>query len=162
MTSPTLLTQILLLACASLAIAGAIADILSRKIPNWLCALLLACSGTYAFASGGFADLGSGGVHAFLVLLIGMILFRAGLVGGGDAKFYTACALALPLSSALPMLGWTSFGGLFLLLVMAAGRRLVGGKTPSTSMKGAMVPYGVAIAIGFLMTAASTQTYAYN
>jgi Flp pilus assembly protein protease CpaA len=75
------------------------------------------------------------------------------MIGGGDAKFYAAAALGIPFSEALPMLFWTSIGGLGLLLalmVIFAFKRRIGG--PRDKKGRVMVPYGVAIFIGFVVT----------
>jgi prepilin peptidase CpaA len=92
-------------------------------------------------------------LHAAIALGVGMLLFATGAIGGGDAKFYAAAALAIPASpiaGPLAMLGWTSAAGLVLLIGMAIGRRMLG--RPGSFMKGWQVPYGVAIAAGFLLT----------
>jgi prepilin peptidase CpaA len=140
----------------ALAVAGlgAILDIRVRRLPNWLCALLALSAVGGLVALQGASALPSSLLHAAIVLIFGMALFKAGMIGAGDAKFYAAAAAGLPLAEALPFLGWTSVVGLALLLAMVAGRLLRPGEQESSILKGWSVPYGVAIAGGFGLTVA--------
>lgn len=137
------------LACAAL---GAWLDVTSRRLPNWLCAAFAIAAIFGLGATQGAALLPWALLHAAAALLVGMLLFRFGVIGGGDAKFYAAAACAVPVVPAagpLALLGWTSVAGLALLAVMMVGRRLgiLAGK--GSLLKGWEVPYGVAIAAGF-------------
>lgn len=140
--------SILLLPAAAIAAAGAFLDIKDQRLPNWLCgALALAALGGLALSEGA-AQLPWALLHAGIALVVGMLLFRLGAIGGGDAKFYAAAACAIPASPVagpLALLGWTSAAGLALLIAMAIGRRLLG---RSVFQRGWAVPYGVAIAAG--------------
>ena len=141
----------------ALAVAGvgALLDIKDRRLPNWLCAALaVAGAGGLAF-SAGLEILAWAFVHAVLVLAIGMVLFRLGVIGGGDAKFYSAAACAVPLSQALPLLGWTSVVGLGLIVVMLVMRAAKGGGKGVVVLRGWSVPYGVAIFGGFALAISS-------
>lgn len=141
-----------LLPAAILAVAGAYLDIRHSRLPNWLCAAL-ALAAVAGLALSGAGVLPWAILHAMIALVVGMLLFALGAIGGGDAKFYAAAALSIPASSfggPLTMLGWTSAAGLILLIGMAIGRRMLG--RPGSFMKGWQVPYGVAIAAGFLLT----------
>jgi prepilin peptidase CpaA len=135
----------------AIAAAGAFFDIKSRRLPNWLCAALAVAAVGGAYFAYGTDILPGAALHALLALLAGMVLFGFGIIGGGDAKFYAAAALGLPLPSALALLGWTSAAGLALLLAMLLGRMVTG---RSLALRGWDVPYGVAIFAGF---AAATQ-----
>lgn len=135
------------------AAAGAVWDILSRRIPNALCAVLAAASFASLVLSQGSGMAGWGLLHGLVALITGMVLFRLGMIGGGDAKFYAAAALGIPFSEALPMLFWTSIGGAGLLLILMATfalKRRIGG--PRDKKGRVMVPYGVAIFVGFVVT----------
>jgi len=82
-----------------------------------------------------------------------MGLFRIGFVGGGDAKFYAALAIAFPIGVALPFLGWTSLVGLLLVLAMITFRIIR--KTAMGHEIGVLkfsVPYGIAIGGGAIIT----------
>src|SRR5690606_7702139 len=97
---------------------GAFLDLRDRRLPNWLCAVLaVAAAGGLAY-SAGFETLAWAFLHAVLALAVGMVLFRFGAIGGGDAKFYAAAACAVPFGQALVLLGWTSVVGLGLIVVM--------------------------------------------
>lgn len=131
---------------------GAILDVRDRRLPNWLCAVLaLAAAGGLVVAQG-TGPLPWALLHAAIALIAGMILFRLGMIGGGDAKFYAAAACAIPLGGALALLGWTSLAGFALLLVMAIARRLKRSSPATAMLRGWAVPYGVAIFAGFALT----------
>jgi prepilin peptidase CpaA len=146
------LATALLAVCLALAAAGAAWDIGLRRIPNWLClALALAALG-YAWVATGAGGLGWSAAHAGIALVVGILLFALGAIGGGDAKFYAAAALAVPLQGGLALLGWTSAAGLVLLVVMIVGNRLFARTRQSLQQLRKMeVPYGVAIAAGFAL-----------
>ncbi|MEZ5681360.1 MAG: prepilin peptidase [Erythrobacter sp.] len=136
-------------AAAALAILGAGWDVRTRRIPNWLVLALAAVAAGATFASGGFGLLGSSALHALIALLVGMALFAVRAIGAGDAKFYAAAALAVPLDRALAMLGWVALSGLvvvIILMVVYRGLRMVkDGKKVSWTL-----PYGLPICCGFL------------
>jgi len=137
----------------ALAGVGAFLDLRERRLPNWLCAALAVAGGSSVAYLEGIAALPWALLHAVLALVVGMVLFRLRMIGGGDAKFYAAAACAVPIERALPLLGWTSFAGLLLILVMAFGRRIM--RTAPAGqhlLRGWEVPYGVAIAAGLFLT----------
>ena len=145
---------IALAACILIAAAGGIWDIRVRRIPNLVSLALAAAALGYLMLQSDF-DAGaakSAGLHAVIALLVGMALFRLGVIGGGDAKLYAAGALGVPLGKALFMLGWTSVAGLVLLIVMMIMRRLGMPVGPRDDKGHVLVPYGVAIAAGFAVT----------
>jgi prepilin peptidase CpaA len=83
-----------------------------------------------------------------LALLAGMALFRFGWIGGGDAKFYAACAAWFPLASALYLLGAVSLAGLAVISLWFGWRQLTRARQRKPAGAFAMVPYGLAVAIG--------------
>lgn len=136
--------------CVLLIAGGAVSDIRTRRIPNLLVVALAICAIAYTLAANDAEALGSAAIHAAIALVIGMGLFALRWIGGGDAKFYAACALAVPLAEAVTMLFWTSVAGLSLVIVMiVAGVVRRQSLSAARSMK---VPYGVAVAIGALAT----------
>lgn len=143
--------EIALWAAAALAVLGAAWDIRTRRIPNWLVLVLAVFATGATIASGGLAMLGSTALHAVIVLLVGMALFALKWIGAGDAKFYTAAALAVPLDRAVPMLGWVAIAGLVVMIALVIfyrGLKIVrNGKKESWTL-----PYAVPIAFGFLAT----------
>jgi len=131
---------------------GAFLDLRDRRLPNWLCAVLaVAAAGGLAY-SAGFETLAWAFLHAVLALAVGMVLFRFGAIGGGDAKFYAAAACAVPFGQALVLLGWTSVVGLGLIVVMLLMRAAKRGGKDALALRGWSVPYGVAIFGGFVLT----------
>lgn len=136
----------------ALGAVGAVWDILHRRIPNWLCALFALACGARLFMFDGWEALGSGGLHALVALVVGMLLFRMGWFGGGDAKFYTAAALGTPLATAVDLLFWTAMAGLGLVVVYGLMRLFVRKRDKEKAKKLGILPYGVAIFIGYAST----------
>jgi prepilin peptidase CpaA len=133
---------------------GAILDAKYRLLPNWLCSVLaIAAAGGLVLAEGTKA-MPWALLHASIALIVGLVLFRFRIIGGGDAKFYAAAACAVPFGEALYFLGWTSAAGVVLLLVMIVGRRLMPSTRGTPILRGWEVPYGVAIFAGFVLTLA--------
>ena len=144
-----MIETVLLAAVLGVAAGGAGTDVARRIIPNLLCIGLGLVAAAYAYFSFGLGGLGSAAIHALIALLVGMGLFAAGMIGGGDAKFYAAGALAVPLGSALAMLLWTVLSGFALLVVMVAGKQLLAKSGNSIAeLRKMELPYGVAIAAG--------------
>lgn len=139
-----------IIACALL---GAAIDLKVQRLPNWLSLLSAIVAGTHTALVNGVDGLISALLHCGLALVVGMGLFRIGFVGGGDAKFYAALAIAFPIGVALPFLGWTSLVGLLLVLAMITFRIIR--KTAMGHEIGVLkfsVPYGIAIGGGAIIT----------
>jgi len=138
-----------------LAVVGAGIDIWKRKLPNTLCLALAVVSLAAVAWLHGPVLAGWGLAHAVIALLGGMVLFKFGIIGGGDAKFYAAAACSipgLPMASPLSLLLWTAVSGLVLVFAMLASRVVRKGASRSGLLKGWSVPYGVAIAAGIWLT----------
>ena len=153
-------TLCLAFACAfpALVIWAAFRDATTMTIPNRLTLLTAAAFAPAALAAGlplpawGLA-LAAGGA----ALLVGVVMFAMGWIGGGDAKLFAACGLWLGLSAAAPFLLWTALAGGALATLLILGRRasdLLPGFGPAWIQRlltrGEGVPYGVAIAAGAL------------
>jgi prepilin peptidase CpaA len=125
-------------------------DVSVRKLPNWLSLLTLATGLAVALSSSGLPAIGSHLAHAAIALLAGMVLFRFGIVGGGDAKFYAAVASWFSLSTAAGLLVAVSLSGLVIFLVWFVWRRLTKQpiRAPSPDSTSDKLPYGIAIAAG--------------
>lgn len=130
-------------------------DIASRRIPNRLVALLALVA--LARLGIGLAE-GAGILRTICDLAVGVavfgvgaLLFRFGVVGGGDVKLMAAGALWMGAGSALPFFASTALAGgalaLGLLLWVAVAGR--GVARPS-------LPYGVAIAAGGVLGTLAT------
>ncbi len=136
-----------------LAIAGGYLDVRYRRLPNWLCLLALLAGLGLGFVAGGAAWAGSSALHAALALLVGMILFSIGAIGGGDAKYYAAFAAWLPFKFAPLLIGAVSLAGLALLVVWLPIRKKVGNSAANDPARGEFkkVPYGLAISVGAIV-----------
>jgi prepilin peptidase CpaA len=142
----------------ALVITAALKDLTSMTIPNWISGLLVIGFFPAVLASGlGWGELARHLAVGAGALLLGMGLFAARVIGGGDAKLMAAAALWLGLKSSVIFLLWTGVaGGLFCVALIlarrnfqafAAGRGWVG---HLLEPKGD-IPYGVAICAGALM-----------
>lgn len=152
----TLVSLILLSLLPALVITAALKDLTSMTIPNWISGLLVIGFVPVAWIAGlePMQILGHLGV-GFCALLLGMGLFAARVVGGGDAKLLAAAALWLGLESSGLFLLWTGMaGGLFCLALIAARRNFqaypVGGWVGHLLEPKGDIPYGVAICAGAL------------
>jgi prepilin peptidase CpaA len=151
-----------LLSFPALVILGAVRDLVSYRIPNWIS---LALIGGFALAVAAALAAGAapGGLALNLAvgagaLVAGLVMFAAGWIGGGDAKLFAAAALWLGWPAAVPYLGVTCLagGGLALLLLGLRSTfvRPLAAAGPAWFARlaepGESVPYGVAIAVGAL------------
>lgn len=156
----TQLLQIaLLLAFPALVIVAALRDVTSYTIPNWISLALIALFFPAALALGLAAP--AIGLHVGVgvgALVLGMVMFALGWIGGGDAKVFAAAGL---------WLGWPA-SLTFLLVTCVAGGALAVGLLGLRSVwlkryvahgpawfgrlatDGENVPYGAAIAVGAL------------
>ncbi len=144
MTMPIIATTVLAVA----ALLGAWLDVASRRLPNWLCLLTAITGLASAAVLGGTAAFISASGHMLIALMLGMALFRFGLIGGGDAKFYAACAAWFGLGQALHLLGIVSVVGLTLVIIWFGYRQIAGKRRRDRTGKFDLVPYGVAIGLG--------------
>ncbi len=136
-------------------------DALYRRLSNRLA--LLTCLGGLILAAGtgGPAAVGSSLLHAATVMVIGLLLFARGLVGGGDVKYYAAVATWFPLGQGFRLLACVSLAGLVLTLGWLVWHRWVrtGAAEARTdpaivpAPKADQVPFGIAIASGAFLAA---------
>lgn len=125
-----------------------------RRLPNWLTALVAGSGLAVTLQHGGLAPAASAALHATVALLIGMMFFARGLIGGGDIKYYAATAAWFPIDHGFRLLGSVSFAGFFLALGWLAWRRFH--TLPDTLKSGDdadKLPFGIAIAAGALLAA---------
>jgi prepilin peptidase CpaA len=85
-----------------------------------------------------------------LVLGLGTIAFSAGLFGGGDIKLIAVAGLWLDLRGGMLLISSILLAGGIVALAYIAARIIRG--SPKGSMKSRRVPYGIAIALGTLIT----------
>jgi len=139
-------------------IFAGVTDALSFTISNKISLILIAGFALLVPFSGmELAEIGSHVLVGFCTLLVGIILFARGYIGGGDVKIIAACALWLGvehIASFLLIMGF--FGGLLSLLVLYVRgtplpSMLRGQKWLVNMQTGeAAVPYGIAIGLAGL------------
>ncbi len=148
-----------LLVFPALVILGALRDLTSYTIPNWISGLLILGFAPAALLVG--LPLSAMGLHlgvGVIALLIGMAMFALNWIGGGDAKLFAASALWLGWAGSLEFILVTGLAGgaltfaLFGLRAPLLRPYLLGGPgwiSRLAEPKGDL-PYGVAIAVGAL------------
>lgn len=134
--------------------AAAYMDFRYRVIPNLLCLSVIFTGVAAGAATHDLAWVALGLAHALIALLVGMALFAASVIGGGDAKFYTAVAVWVPLQSAFAMLVAVAAMGVLLLLMWfpLRARLAAMAPTPAQAADFMKLPYGMAIAAGGWLT----------
>ena len=127
-------------------------------IPNWLVGLLLGVYPLAVLMAHSHIDWPMAFAGAMMVLFVGYIIFMKRIMGGGDVKLITACALWVGYQNLLEFLFMFSLlGGVFAVGVLGARKLLPfvpkltkSGTIPRILRDKEPVPYGVAISIGFL------------
>lgn len=140
-------------------------DIATRLIRNEIC-LALAVLGI----ASQFADpmqVAESLIAATILLMLLLVIYQPGLIGGGDVKLLVALAIGLPLTGVIQLLTITALAGGILALVHLMMRLLPYPRlAPAGSslvrrvyaverwrhLRRAPLPYGVAIACGGIWT----------
>jgi len=137
--------------------AAALSDVRSLKIPNAFPLIIAASSALILLVSGAPAsDFGAAALSGLIGLGVGYIFYALGLMGAGDGKLFAAAATWFTTGALLPVSLLVSLAGVAIALILLAARFLRGLNTnvqKGGSLKTAMrtpVPYGVAIALGFI------------
>jgi len=146
---------------------AAATDLLTMKIPNLLSLGLGAAFLVVAPIAGlTWTEILSHAAAGSSMLVVGVVLFSLGWVGGGDAKLLAVASLWLGFE---PLLGFLAcvavFGGALALALLAyrsvpAGAFPLPGWAARLHAKGEGMPYGIAIAAGALAIYPSTSWYA--
>ncbi len=130
-------------------ILAAVSDMRAYRIPNIFPALLLllflATRLYWGFQATDWNHL----LHFGIALALGMVLFKMGWVGGGDAKLYAAAAVWFAGINAAFLIFATGIAGLVLAVAYVLTRKLARQSSPK-ARKDRRIPYGVAIAGGAL------------
>jgi prepilin peptidase CpaA len=143
----------------ALVLTGAVKDLLTFTIPNWISLAMLAAFPVAALASGlTIPAIGVSFAVGVAALVLGMGMFALRWIGGGDAKLFAAAALWLGWTAAPTFLLATALAGGGLALTLLALRApawrpylLLGPRWMSRLAEPQEdVPYGVAIAVGAL------------
>jgi prepilin peptidase CpaA len=130
-------------------------DVTRYTIPNWLNAVLLIAYPLAVWRAPVAVDWPMALAGAAIVFAAGYVVFSRGWMGGGDIKLITVCALWVGWQHLLDFIFiFALLGGALSLLVWGV-RKLLPHVTsrplPRILQNGAPVPYGVAIALGFLL-----------
>lgn len=156
---------VLLLFPAAMAFAGAM-DLLTMTIPNrislaliagFVLAALLAGLSTHAI----LMHLAAGA----LILAIGIAMFAARLLGGGDAKLMAAASLWIGFDHLIPFFAMIAVLGGALAILLLAYRRVPAAALPGAEWVTRLhksdsgMPYGLAIAGGGLWVYPSTDIF---
>lgn len=157
--------------CVGLLLYAAAHDILARTIPDWV-SVALAASGLVISALNG--TLLGAAIAASLVFAASILLFRLGLMGGGDVKLLAAVALVVPPGNVLTAIAAVAIAGGGLALVFLVLRPLARRRARTLGhrrlgllhrgmaaelwriRRGGPLPYAVAIALGTVFTMIST------
>jgi prepilin peptidase CpaA len=156
-----------------LLVAGCISDLRTRKIPNELVLAILATGWLFAFASGdGWSALGLSLAGPAVGFGIWIVFYLLGFIGAGDVKFFAAAGGWLgPGATWRAALIGAIAGGILAIFFLVRERRLtevlrrtalaassgtftaIPDQTVTADAKHRPLPYGVALAIGALVTA---------
>jgi prepilin peptidase CpaA len=151
----------LLLVFPALVVIAALKDVTSFTIPNWISlALIVAFVPTALLSGASLAAIGLCLAVGVGALLVGMGMFAANWIGGGDAKLFAAAALWLGWPAAFSFMLATGLAGGALTLGLLSLRSgwfapiVAGGPAwvRKLGAEGGDIPYGVAIAVGALAT----------
>lgn len=151
------MNQAILLALYVVIAGAALQDVAALRISNIFPAALILLFGLWLTANGISPGLWQNGLLFLLVLAIGIGLFAARWLGGGDVKLLAAAALWFDLHAGLALLVYMSLCGGLLSLILVFARRMIPvsarkrlgwpGLTPNGP-----IPYGVAISTGIVLT----------
>ena len=127
---------------AAMLVVAATGDIRARRIPNTLNLAIAGLAVPFWFLSGYalWPDVALQLALAAGAFLFFALLFRIGMMGGGDVKLLAALALWLPLASLVKLVVLMSLAGGVLTLAMLVRHRA------AKRTEKLEVPYGVAIA----------------
>ena len=148
-------------------IFAGVRDLTTMTIPNWLTsALALSFFAVALLAQMPLADIAQHTTVAVVTLLLGMVFFAKGWIGGGDAKLMAAVALWLGWAQALPYFVIASMLGGGLTLLILGYRNL---PLPAFVLRQAWamrlhdraegVPYGLALAAAGLLIFPDTEIF---
>ncbi len=152
--------------CLAMIFAG-LRDLTTMTIPNWLTlALVVVFFAAAIMSSMPLRDIAQHTAVGLACLLVGMVFFARGWIGGGDAKLMAAVALWVGWTQALPYFVMASlFGGALTLAIL--GYRTLPLPAFFTRCDWAMrlhdrtegVPYGIALALAGLLILPDTEIF---
>ena len=129
-------------------------------IPNWLVGAVIGLYPLYVMINPIEVDwLSSLGV-CLAAFAVGIAIFAANIMGGGDVKLLTGCCLWVGTSSIAEYIIFTSMLGAILALLLLTSRPMIGylwliafenRPIPKLFSRGQPIPYGLAIAGALLI-----------
>jgi len=152
-----------LMAFPALVILGAVRDLVSFRIPNWVSLALVAAflpAALLGFLAGApLSALGLNLAVGAAALVAGVVMWSLRWIGGGDAKLFAAAALWIGWPAAGVYLAVTGLAGGALAVLLLNLRApilrpyVIAGPAwfARLAEPGESVPYGVAIAVGALV-----------
>ena len=145
------------LAFAALLLWAAGEDIHRLTIPNWVSLAMIGLYPIHVLTSPVPVNWPMAALIAGLTFAVGFVLFALKAVGGGDVKLLAATSLWADPALFPSFIFLTAIaGGLIGLAILLRRRRMAPAAADSGHSVGpAVMPYGVAIAVGGLMVALS-------
>jgi len=143
---------------AALLVLAALEDMWRLKISNWICAAIIVAAFVAVILAGPVAQLWQNVAVFAALLAIGTPLFANGVMGGGDVKLLAATGLWFDLAGAGWMIVAVALAGgavtiFVLILRMIKWSQAARDRIAVIRPRGG-IPYGVAIAVGALVTLA--------
>jgi prepilin peptidase CpaA len=146
---------------ALLLVAAAAEDAARLRISNLLCVAILAAAFIAIAIAGPERALWQNVLVFGTLLTVGTALFAAGRLGGGDVKLLAATGLWFDIRGGAVMLTSVLLAGGVLALVILAFRLFHWSDNALGRVRvlnaGSGIPYGIAIAIGALVTTATLR-----
>lgn len=145
---------LILLGVSATLVWAAVSDVLHRKIPNLAVLALLAFYVVLLVAQRG-DGVGSGLLAGLIAFVIGYGLYATGVMGAGDAKLFAAGALFAGMANLATFSLATVLAGGVMAVVALALRPRRAAVMLAMEGKGDFgrgIPFGVAIAVGGLVT----------
>lgn len=146
---------------------GAGADLVSYRIPNWISLAAVALFVAAALVTGmPLAEIGWHFAIGLGALVVGILLFAIGAIGGGDAKFFAAGALWMGPAFILKYcLIFALIGGAFAVLLLVLRLPAFASRLSAIPFLGQLLkpkaglPYGVALGIGAMIVIPATPIF---
>lgn len=163
------LAPVLAAAFAALVLTGAVRDLISYTIPNWISLAILGLFPVAVLVTD--MSLATAGLHVAIgvgVLVAAMAMFAFRWIGGGDAKLFASAAFWMGWPAVADFMLWTALTGGVLAAILMSMRRaplrplvLLGPPwLVRLSEPGGAAPYGVAIAVGALAALPKSALFA--
>ena len=158
MVYPTV--ALMLLAGGALILAAGF-DIVRFQIPDVFALVILVSGLAHCLITR--SSLPSHAAAPIVTLMAGLLVFRAGIMGGGDIKLLVATAAWTGLAGLMPLLIAISLAGGVVAMILFLARATTANFGKSSTLPvlqaGAPIPYGVAIALGSLAWAGMASPF---